>query len=63
MNSWTLMFLQSKVNTGGYRGDNLATQNWTWPRETWFQRRLDQLRKKRRESALRPCFVKEKFLS
>jgi hypothetical protein len=48
------MFLQSKVNNGGYSGDNMPTQNWAWPQETWFQKRLDQLRKKRRQTVGQP---------
>jgi hypothetical protein len=51
MNSWELMFIQSKVNSGAYAGDVLAPQNWAWPKETWFQKRLGQLRNKRRHTA------------
>ena len=47
MNSWQLMFLQSKVNNNFYNGDNLVTQNWAWPQGTWFQKRLRYLRNKR----------------
>jgi hypothetical protein len=54
MNSWELMFLQSKVNNRGYTGDHLTPQNWAWPQETWFQKRLDELRQKRRQTAARP---------
>lgn len=50
MNSWQLMFLQSKVNNKPYNGDSLATQNWAWPQGTWFQKRLRQLRRKQRQS-------------
>jgi hypothetical protein len=46
MNPWQLIFLQSKVNDNPYYGDDLATQNWAWPQETWFQRRLREQRKK-----------------
>src|SRR5262249_32914534 len=45
MSSWQLMFLQSKVNDARYDGDRLVTQNWHWPKETWFQMRLRDLRK------------------
>jgi hypothetical protein len=45
MSYWESVFLQSKVNRGAYDGDRLPTQNWDWPRETWFQKRLGYLRK------------------
>ncbi len=45
MSYWESVFLQSKVNRGAYDGDRLPTQNWDWPRETWFQKRLRYLRK------------------
>jgi hypothetical protein len=44
MNSWELIFRQSRVNLGSYDGDRLPAQNWHWPRGTWFQRRLRYLR-------------------
>ena len=44
MNSWALIFRQSRVNLGSYEGDRLPTQIWDWPRDTWFQRRLRHLR-------------------
>ena len=44
MISWQLIFIQSKVNNGAYDGDRLFAQNWAWPRETWFQMRLRDLR-------------------
>jgi hypothetical protein len=47
MNYWQLIFLQSKVNSGAYDGDRLPARTWDWPRETWFQRRLFYLRKRR----------------
>jgi hypothetical protein len=45
MSYWESVFLQSKVNRGAYDGDRLPPQNWDWPRETWFQKRLRHLRK------------------
>jgi hypothetical protein len=45
MTSWQLIFLQSKVNNGAYNGDCLFAQNWDWPKATWFQMRLHDLRK------------------
>ena len=44
MNTWELIFLQSKVNNGVYNGDLFPAQNWDWPEETWFQKRLRHLR-------------------
>ena len=45
MSSWQLIFLQSKVNNARYDGDGFLPQNWDWPKETWFQMRLRDLRK------------------
>jgi hypothetical protein len=44
MNGWQQIFLQSKVNNGAYYGELLPAQNWDWPEETWFQKRLRHLR-------------------
>lgn len=44
MNNWEWIFRQSKVNDGVYDGDRLSIQNWDWPRQTWFQERLEFLR-------------------
>lgn len=49
MSSWQLIFLQSKVNNDAYEGERLPSQIWHWPKGTWFQRRLDDLRTKRRQ--------------
>ena len=51
MTSWELIFLQSRVNNGGYDGDDLPAQKWEWPRGTWFQERLNYLRAGRRQIA------------
>jgi hypothetical protein len=37
---WQLVFLQSKVNGGAYRGEQLPRQPWDWPKDTYFQQRL-----------------------
>jgi hypothetical protein len=42
---WLLIFEQSKVNGGMYFGDMLPPQNWKWPKNTWFQGRLRDLRR------------------
>ena len=44
MSYWQLVFLQSKVNSAAYDGDRLPRQNWTWPQQTWFQKRLRYIR-------------------
>jgi hypothetical protein len=44
MDSWELIFRQSRANDGDYDGDRLPVQNWDWPRQTWFQERLRSLR-------------------
>jgi hypothetical protein len=46
MSAWQLIFSQSKVNNGFYDGDRLVSQNWEWPKKTWFQNRLRDLRKR-----------------
>jgi hypothetical protein len=48
MNTWEIIFIQSKVNNSIYNGDSLLSHNWSWPRETWFQERLRRLRKQQR---------------
>ena len=44
MNAWESIFLQSPVNAGRYVADELPQQIWDWPKETWFQARLDRIR-------------------
>jgi hypothetical protein len=39
---WQLVFLQSKVNGAAYRGEQLPRRNWNWPKDTYFQHRLDR---------------------
>ena len=51
MNSWQLIFLQSKANDGAYYGDQLLPQIWDWPEDTWFQKRLRYLRRDNRPSS------------
>jgi hypothetical protein len=45
MNSWQVIFQQSRVSNGNYIGDQLSAQNWQWPRNTWFQQRIRYLRR------------------
>jgi hypothetical protein len=44
MNAWESIFMQSPVNNGFYEEDELQQQNWSWPKGTWFQTRLDFVR-------------------
>jgi len=37
---WQWVFLQSKVNGGSYDGEALPGQVWSWPKDTYLQRRL-----------------------
>jgi hypothetical protein len=41
---WQLIFLQSKVNGAPYKGEALPGQSWNWPRDTYFQRRLNLIK-------------------
>ena len=45
MNSWELIFIQSRANNAPYDGDRLPGNNWQWPKDTWFQTRLRYLRR------------------
>lgn len=38
------IFQLSKVNGALYYGDALPQQNWKWPKNTWLQQRLRELR-------------------
>jgi len=40
---WQGVFLQSKINGASYNGEALPGQLWSWPKNTYLQRRL-QLR-------------------
>lgn len=44
MNTWETIFSQSPVNNGFYNGDELPQMHWDWPKRTWFQARLSQVR-------------------
>jgi hypothetical protein len=41
---WQLVFAQSKANGALYIGEELPGRNWEWPRDTYLQRRLRQVR-------------------
>ena len=52
MNTWELIFLESRADSRVYDEDRLPTQKWAWPQETWFQKRRDYLRENQRGRAL-----------
>jgi hypothetical protein len=37
---WQLILLQSEANGCFYDGDELPSNLWAWPKNTWFQERL-----------------------
>ena len=41
---WQLVFSRSIVNGAPYTGEQLLGYNWTWPKDTYLQRRLRELR-------------------
>jgi hypothetical protein len=41
---WQLVFSQSKVNGAPYQGEHLESSVWSWPEDTFLQRRLRQTR-------------------
>lgn len=42
---WQMIFQLSKVNGALYLGEALPAQNWKWPKNTWLQERLRDLRR------------------
>lgn len=42
ISDWQLILSQSKANGGFHQDENLPQQNWGWPKNTWFQRRLSR---------------------
>jgi len=41
---WLNVFNNSKVNGAEYREDNLPSHTWSWPSDTYLQRRLREVR-------------------
>jgi hypothetical protein len=50
-NFWQLVFNQSKVNGAEYFGDRLPSNCWDWPKDTFLQKRLNELKKRRQENS------------
>jgi hypothetical protein len=46
-NYWQLVFTQSRVNGAEYFGDRLPCNSWDWPKNTFLQRRLNELKRRR----------------
>jgi hypothetical protein len=44
---WQRIFLQSKVNGAPYSGEELLSFNWSWPKNTYLQHRLQHVRRHR----------------
>ena len=53
--SWQLIFALSRVNGGLYIGDYLNSCHWQWPKETWLQRRLAELKEQANEAKQMPA--------
>jgi hypothetical protein len=49
MNTWELIFIQSRANDGWYNEDALPTHVWAWPKETWLKKRLRELRSEEKD--------------
>lgn len=43
---WQLVFNQSRVNGAAYFGDRLPDNSWDWPKNTFLQRRLSELKRR-----------------
>ena len=41
---WLNVFSNSKINGAEYREDRLPARSWSWPTDTYLQRRLRELR-------------------
>jgi hypothetical protein len=44
MNTWEVVFTQSRVNDGYYDEAILPELPWQWPMKTWFRTRLERVR-------------------
>jgi hypothetical protein len=52
-NYWQLVFNQSRVNGAEYFGDQLPCNSWDWPKNTFLQTRLSELKKQRWDETIR----------
>lgn len=44
MSPWQFIFLQSRINLPCYSIVEPQASHWSWPKETWFQNRLNHIR-------------------
>lgn len=54
MTSWMNIFEQSPVNGCDYTEP--TEYKWTWPDQTWFQRRLSDQRRQSKEESKNGCY-------
>ena len=47
MNLWQSIFTRSQAQAGHHDEDYLPYHKWDWPRGTWFQARLEYIRKRK----------------
>lgn len=46
--AWQVIFYESKLYGGEYRGESLPTQAWEWPKTSWLKSRMELLREQGR---------------
>lgn len=51
-NDWLMVFSQSRLYGGLYLGDQLEANRRIWPKDTWLQKRLAELREKENDGNL-----------
>ena len=49
---WQRIFLESKANGAPYSEEQLLEFRWSWPKNTYLQRRLEYIRKHRSSDEL-----------
>jgi hypothetical protein len=49
MTDWQKIFIMSTVNGADNCQDMLPRNGWEYPRETWLQKRLEELKEERKE--------------
>jgi hypothetical protein len=51
--AWLSTLFENPIR-GDYESDELPQQNWQWPKDTWFQGRLDYVREHEPRRRFRP---------
>ena len=59
---WQLVFNQSRVNGAEYFGDRLPCNSWDWPKDTFLQKRLSELKKRPRSVSAQTAQVKRESI-